>query len=73
MINDHEGNLDDGDYEDDYNEHRHHHQSDTYHHGLKENPAPPPLVHNPPSEKIGGNLNKSILSLFLIFVHVLKE
>ena len=35
-------------------------QMDTYHHRLKENPSPTPLVHHPPTQKIGWNLKAQV-------------
>ena len=32
----------------------------TYHHRLKENPSPTPLVHDPPTQKIGWNLKAQV-------------
>ena len=39
---------------------RPHTKINTYHHRLKENPAPTPLVHDPPTQKIGWNLNAQV-------------
>ena len=39
---------------------RPHTKINTYHHRLKENPAPTPLVHDPPAQKIGWNLKAQV-------------
>ena len=37
-----------------------HTRINTYHHRLKENPSPTPLVHDPPTQKIGWNLKAQV-------------